>query len=133
MDGDFDLERGSVRLEEAGIRRAELFKATPERMALRVYDLRGAFVTVALANRRSETWVSNRTGHRSTQMISKYNRQARTAAELELGDWVSLDVALGLVRRAAAVVGTATGTDWSRLRDLNSRPAVYETAALPLS
>ena len=121
------------RLQEAGITRTELFKATPERMALRAHDLRGSFVTVALANGRSETWVSDRTGHRSTQMISKYKRQARTAVELQLGDWVPLDIALGLLRGSNAVVGTASGTERSRFRDLNSRPAVYETAALPLS
>jgi len=110
------------RLDEAGITRTELFKATPERMALRAHDLRGSFVTIAFANGRSEAWVSDRTGHRSSQMLSRYKRQARTAAELNLGDWLPLDAALGL-----ASDGTASGTDWSRLRDLNSRPAVYET------
>jgi hypothetical protein len=32
-------------------------------------------------------------------MIAHYRRQARTAAELGLGDWTPLDVALGLARR----------------------------------
>jgi hypothetical protein len=81
---------------------------------------------VALANGRSEAWVADRTGHRSSQMIARYKRTARTAAELSLGDWAPLDVALG-------ISGTVPGTTWSRLLDLNLRPALYESAALPLS
>jgi hypothetical protein len=55
-----------------------------------VHDLRGTFVTMALANGRSEAWISDRTGHRSSAMIAKYKRTARTFGELALGDLVSL-------------------------------------------
>src|SRR5688500_1629187 len=67
------------------------------------------------------------------------SRAARTAAELSLGDWTPLDAALGLdseageAAGAVAAAGTATGTTRSRLLDLNLRPVLYESTALPLS
>ena len=90
-----------ARLVEAGVKRAELHTRNADRIALRVHDLRGSFVTVALANGRSESWVSDRTGHRSSQMLARYKRAARTAEELKLGDWTPLDVALGLAKPSA--------------------------------
>jgi len=124
-----------ARLLQAGVTRDELHYASPVRPALRAHDLRGSFVTIAFANGRSESWVSDRTGHRSSQMLARYKRAARTAAELDLGDWIPLDVALGLADSEAgeAVAGTAAGTTWSRLSDLNRRPVLYESTALPLS
>lgn len=71
--------------------RPELFTSTDRRIMIRVHDLRGTFVTIALANGRSESWISDRTGHRSSQMIAKYKRPARTFDELQLGDLVPLD------------------------------------------
>ena len=50
-----------------------------------------SFVTLALANGKTETWVADRTGHRSSQMINRYRRQARTAEELGLGWFQPLD------------------------------------------
>ena len=104
--GDLDLERGAVRLDrnktddppfglpttlrahltEIGLKleRMELFKSTTERIRIRGHDLRDTFVTVSLANGRTEAWISDRTGHRSSQMIGKYKRTARTFAELSL-------------------------------------------------
>ena len=52
------------------------------------------FVTVALANNRTESWISDRTGHRSSQMINKYKRTARSFQELEIGDLMPFDRAL---------------------------------------
>ena len=47
---------------------------------------RGAtFVTVSLANGKTEQWVMDRTGHKSSQMVSLYARQARTWSEPNLG------------------------------------------------
>jgi integrase len=74
--------------------RPELFASTKERMMIRVHDLRGTFVTVALANGRSESWISDRTGHRSSQMIAKYKRPSRTLEELHLGDLLPLSEAI---------------------------------------
>jgi len=47
----------------AKVERAELYGSTEHRRQLRVHDLRGTFVTLSLANERSETWVVDRTGH----------------------------------------------------------------------
>jgi hypothetical protein len=123
----------------AGVRRPELHNATTEQITLRIHDLRGSFVTIALANRRSESWVEDRTWHRSSQMLAQYKRATRTAAELSLGDLTPLDAALGLDSEAGKApgavpaAGTATVTTRSRLLDLNLRPVLYESTALPLS
>jgi integrase len=72
-------------LKLAGVDRAELFEHTAKRRRINVHGLRSTFVTVSLANGKSETWVSDRTGHRSSTMVNRYRRVARTAAELGLG------------------------------------------------
>lgn len=54
-------------------------------MKLRAHDLRGTFVTLSLANGKTETWVQQRTGHTSSIMINRYRRAAMTADELNLG------------------------------------------------
>jgi len=91
-----DQSAGVLRadLKTAGVTRAELFERTAVRQPLRVHDLRATFVTVNLANNKTETWVADRTGHRSSSMINRYRRQARTWAELGLGRLTELDVAL---------------------------------------
>jgi integrase len=78
----------------AGVDRPELTKPKPGRLVLRVHDLRGSFVTLALAAGRTEAWVTDRTGHRSSTMIYRYKRAARTAAELALGWLAPLDEAI---------------------------------------
>ncbi len=65
-------------------------------MPIRVHDLRGTFVTLALASGKTETWVADRTGHKSSIMINRYRRAARSASELGLGLLAPLDTALGL-------------------------------------
>jgi|GEM_PF-2665124 hypothetical protein len=57
----------------------------------RARHLRGTFVTLALAAGRTEAWVTDRTGHRSSAMIYLYKRAARTASELGLGWLAPLD------------------------------------------
>ena len=39
---------------------------------------------------RSRAWVTDRTGHKSSQMLYRYKRAARTHAEAELGPLVPL-------------------------------------------
>ena len=78
----------------AKVDRPELTKPKPGRRVLRAHDLRGSFVTLALANGRTEAWVTDRTGHRSSAMIYRYKRAARTAAELGLGWLAPLDEAI---------------------------------------
>ncbi len=81
-------------LEAAGVTRPDLFEKSAARLRVRLHDLRGTFVTLSLANGRTETWVADRTGHKSSVMINAYRRAARTAAELGLGGLDALDVAI---------------------------------------
>ncbi|MDC0749947.1 tyrosine-type recombinase/integrase [Polyangium mundeleinium] len=72
-------------LKKAGVHRPQLFEASGTRIRLRAHDLRATFVTVHLAAGKTEAWITDRTGHKSSQMIYRYKRQARTHAELSLG------------------------------------------------
>lgn len=72
-------------LASAGVKRERLFESGENRMRLNAHDLRATFVTLALANGRSEDWVRTRTGHRSSQMVARYRREAQTVRELGLG------------------------------------------------
>ncbi len=81
-------------LVAAGITRSVLFERTDTRQQIRAHDTRATFVTVSLANGKSEAWVQDRTGHKSSLMINRYRRAARTAAELHLGDFMPLDEAI---------------------------------------
>ena len=54
-------------------------------MRLRGHDLRATFITLALAYGETDDWVRQRTGHKSSQMITRYRRAASHAEELELG------------------------------------------------
>jgi integrase len=88
--------RGDLR--RAGITRAELFERSTTRQPFRLHDLRATFVTVSLANGKTEQWVTDRTGHTTSQMLAKYTRQARTWAELDLGTLADLDALIPEVR-----------------------------------
>jgi integrase len=81
-------------LEKAGVTRPQLFEMSDTRLALRAHDLRASFVTVNLSLGKSEAWITDRTGHRSSQMIYRYKRQARTHAELNLGAFAPLHDAI---------------------------------------
>ncbi len=81
-------------LRTAGVDRPELFERGKSRMPIRLHDLRATFVTVSLANGKTEQWVSDRTGHRSSQMLALYTRQARQWSELELGALQPMDALL---------------------------------------
>gem|GEM_PF-4879015 len=56
--------------KNAGVDRPELLAQSEHRQPIRVHDLRGTFLTLALANGKSET----------------YRRAPRTAAEVQLGE-----------------------------------------------
>lgn len=94
LDGDHVAASLRTHLQKAGGVRAELFERTAKRSPIRAHDLRATFVTLALAANKTETWVCDRTGHRSSQMLNKYRRAARTAAELRLGWLEALDEAI---------------------------------------
>ncbi len=93
IDGLAELFR-ETDLHAAGVTRHELFARTAQRRPVRVHDLRATFITLALSVGRSETWVADRTGHRSSQMINRYRRAARGASELGLGWLTPLDRAM---------------------------------------
>jgi integrase len=82
------------RLKQAGVTRPELFEKTKSRLKIRLHDLRATFITSSLANGKSETWVADRTGHRSSNQINDYRRAARAAEELGLGELAPLDTAI---------------------------------------
>lgn len=78
----------------AGVTRHALFEHSAKRQQLRAHDLRATFITISLANGRSEAWVQDRTGHKSSIMINTYRRKARTHAETRLGDLVPMHLAI---------------------------------------
>jgi integrase len=94
-------------LQQAGVSRSLFFEENDKRRPTGVHDLRGLFVTTALANGRTESWVADRTGHKSSQMINRYNRRKRRHEESNLGTLVALDVAIS----GARSVGPAVGPD----------------------
>ncbi|GMV15910.1 MAG: hypothetical protein AMXMBFR56_41340 [Polyangiaceae bacterium] len=84
----------------AGVDRPQLFEESDKRMALRAHDLRATFVTIALANGKTETFVMDRTGHKSSQMIATYRRMARSAAEARMGPLLPLNEAIPEFRKS---------------------------------
>ncbi|MCR4340112.1 MAG: tyrosine-type recombinase/integrase [Gemmatimonadaceae bacterium] len=114
----FDLPNAELRadafredLEAAGVDRPELYKRTAARQPIRVHDLRASFITLALAAGRSEAWVSDRTGHKSSVMINRYRRAARSAAELGLGWLAPMHEAIPELANWRRIGAEATGAE----------------------
>jgi integrase len=59
------------------VERYELFNAGEHTGKLRAHDLRGTFVTLGLANGKTETWISDRTGHGLPKASSSRPRRIR--------------------------------------------------------
>ena len=93
-DVDKLAERLRRHLMAAGVDRNELHNTGTNRRRLRAHDLRGTFVTLSLANGKTEAWVQDRTGHKSSLMVNRYRRSARSAQELGLGPLTPLDQAI---------------------------------------
>lgn len=134
--------RRALRL--SGITREELFASTEFTGALRAHDMRATFVTVSLAEGRTETWIRDRTSHKSTAMIDRYRRTARQFVELDLGPLGNLGEVLGWWKRGGKApepesamdvvgIGKCTGEDLNlhalRRRNLNSVGGSETTAA----
>ncbi len=96
-------------LATAGVKRKALLEPGKNRRPIRVHDLRATFITLSLANGKSETWVADRTGHASSQMINRYRRKARGADELTLGELLPMDSAIPELR-GPEVISTAATT-----------------------
>jgi integrase len=69
----------------AGCTRHQLFQRDEERRPICIHDLRATFITISLAQGKTESWVANRTGHKSSKMINEYRRQASCHAEVVMG------------------------------------------------
>jgi hypothetical protein len=125
-------ERYREHLLAAGIDRAVLFERTDTRQQIRAHDTRATFVTVSLANGKSEAWVQDRTGHKSSLMINRYRRAARTAAELHLGDFTPLDEAIPeLARLLTAEPATAKTPPFTDETSLVIAPVLATETATP--
>ena len=95
-------EQLQAHLRAAGVERAALFERDEDRQPLRVHDLRAGFITTALANGETETWVQDRTGHKSSIMINRYRRMARAAEQVAMGNFSPLDTAIPELATLAA-------------------------------
>ncbi|WP_437924649.1 hypothetical protein WMF37_37345 [Sorangium sp. So ce291] len=118
-DGErFSVEQAAERLRAhlqlGGIDRPELFEASDERQQVRAHDARSTFITVALPNGRSETWVADRTGDRSSVMIQRCRRAARTFADLGRGELASLAEAIPELGGEGTGSGTGEGGETTR-------------------
>ena len=80
------------------------------RLPLRVHDLRGFFITYALAGGATETWVMDRTGHKSSTMVNRYRRVARTVAEARAGSPTPLHLAIPELAAAFTAANAAAET-----------------------
>ncbi len=110
-----DTSKAATRFREhlklAKVERAELHERSDVRRPIRVHDLRATFITLALASDRTETWVQDRTGHTTSQMLNKYRRQARFASELGLGTLVPLAEAVKVGREVGQSGVASNGGD----------------------
>ncbi len=114
---DHTADRFRADLKRARIKRAQLFERSAERKQVDFHATRGTFVTIALAAGKTEQWVMDRTGHRSSDQIGKYRRGARAVAELALGDLQPMHDLVPEIRRwlegvSAAVLAAHVGRRW---------------------
>jgi hypothetical protein len=93
-------------LKRAGVTREKLFERSATRQPIRAHDLRATFVTIALATGKSETWVADRTGHKSSTMINRYRRKARG---WNVGTLDALDIAIPELTSSAVPRERPTG------------------------
>ncbi len=85
-------------LLEAGVERPQLFKQSDKRLHYRAHDTRSTFVTLSLANGKTEAWVMRRTAHKASTMLARYTVAAANAEELGLGPLLPLDEAIPELR-----------------------------------
>jgi len=109
-------------LARVGVSRRELFEHGKTTTPTGLHSLRGLFVTEALARGMSERWVGDRTGHKSSTMISTYQRRARTFQEASVEPHGSLDVLLGWPADERDLTGAE--------RDLGSSATAAPSAAM---
>lgn len=114
-------------LKLAGVTRAELFERSDVRRPIRAHDLRATFVTVNLANGKTEAWIADRTGHTTSAMLNRYRRSARAHSELGQGELTPLNEALATPHLCPGDVlsGGVTGHVVSENVEQCTIPAAY--------
>lgn len=87
-----DREAESLRddLELAGVERWTDAARSPNVEPLRFHDLRATFVTWAMREGRGDGWISDRTGHLTPEMRSRYARAARMLSDLNYAPFPNL-------------------------------------------
>ncbi len=91
LEGEHLAQTFREHLALAGIERERLFSDTEEKSPIVLHDLRATFVTLSLAAGKSEAWISARTGHRSSEQIATYRRQAMSINEVRLYELGAMD------------------------------------------
>lgn len=81
---DADAETLRRDLDCAGVTRAVLFEKSDRIVPLRFHDLRATFVTWARRAGKGDGWISDRTGHITRDIMERYNRAARSLADLKI-------------------------------------------------
>ncbi|XXX73319.1 tyrosine-type recombinase/integrase [Sorangium sp. So ce134] len=128
LPGSNAAERFREHLRRAGVTRPELFETTDSRLNIRLHDTRATFITIKLANDRTETWISDRTGHKSSAQIHNYKRAARKVAELGLGDFAPLDEAIPELRDKGGSVAAGDAVPAAPKARATSAPPVQAPA-----
>lgn len=81
-------------LRAAGITRELLFSTAPNVEALRFHDQRAGLVTWARRAGKGWGWISDRTGHLTPNMMDRYDRGARTLADLQYTPFPDISTAV---------------------------------------
>ena len=101
LDVDHLARRLRDDLKRAAIDRPQLFERSEHRRPIRAHDLRATFITVSMAVGRTEAWISERTGHRSSGQINRYRRRANSWGAQKFGDFIRMDEAIPELGSAA--------------------------------
>lgn len=91
-----DAEASTLRmdLECAGVTRKVLFTKSDKIEPLRFHDLRATFVTWARRAYKGDGWISDRTGQITKDIMRRYDRGARSLADLQLEPFPDISKAI---------------------------------------
>jgi integrase len=81
-------------LQASGVKRALLFSQTEGNEPIRFHDLRATFCTWAKRAGKSDGWITDRAGWVEPEMMARYDRQARTLADLQIVPFPDLSEAI---------------------------------------